>query len=129
MNSIQINCFLEAAEKRSFSVAAAALFISQPTFSRNIRMLDLFSELGISPKLLEAGSIQEQIGKVEMGEGIILINPFNSICYSPNVHCVEAKELKPQPFAIAWKKSGNSECVSLFSRFLQRYGNNRKQTP
>ena len=45
MNSLQINCFLEAAKYHSFSKAAEKLYISQPTFSRNIAMLE--QELGI----------------------------------------------------------------------------------
>lgn len=89
-------------------------------------MLALFRETGISPPIYEADSLQKQIGMVEMGEGIILINPNNSVCYSPNVHCLQIRELKPQPFAIAWKKAEVSESVSLFSRFLQRGGKKRK---
>ena len=92
-------------------------------------MKDLFSELGIDPEVLEAGSIQEQIGKVEMGEGIILINPNNSICFSPNVHCIRVKELEPQPFAIAWRNKDATESVTLFSRFLQQNDNNHKRIP
>lgn len=89
-------------------------------------MPQLFQKVGISPQIHEAESLQKQIGMVEMGEGIILINPNNSVCYSPNVHCLTIKELEPQPFAIAWRKAEVSECVSLFSRFLQRSGNMNK---
>ena len=46
MNSIQVNCFLEAAKCNSFSQAASNLYISQPTFSRNISALE--SELGVT---------------------------------------------------------------------------------
>ena len=46
MNSTQVNCFLEAAKQKSFSKAAAKLFISQPTFSRNISMME--AELGLT---------------------------------------------------------------------------------
>lgn len=92
-------------------------------------LLALFKETGISPPVYEAESLQKQIGMVEMGEGILLINPNNSVCYSPNVHCLKIKELMPQPFAIAWRKAEVPKCVSLFSRFLQRSGNRNKQTP
>ena len=93
---------------------------SESSASRNM-MLDLFRELEISPPFYEAGSIQEQIEKVEMGEGIILINPNNSICYSPNVHCIRIKELKSQPFAICWMKNTNDKGVRLFDRYLQSF--------
>ena len=56
----------------------------------------LFRSAGMDPPIREAGTMREQIEKVEMGEGLILINPGNYICYSPNVHCVNVKELKPQ---------------------------------
>lgn len=44
MNSIQIECFLKAAECLSFTKAAQELYISQPTLSRNISLLEV--ELG-----------------------------------------------------------------------------------
>lgn len=44
MNSIQIQCFLTAAKAKSFTEAADALFMSQPTFGRHIRTLE--QELG-----------------------------------------------------------------------------------
>ncbi len=93
---------------------------SESSATKNM-MLDLFRELEITPPFYEAGSIQEQIEKVEMGEGIILINPNNSICYSPNVHCIKIKELKPQPFAICWMKNTNDKGVRLFDQYLQNF--------
>ncbi len=54
MNRIQIRCFLETAKCLNFSKAAANLFISQPTLSRNISMLE--KELGI--KLFSRNSFQ-----------------------------------------------------------------------
>lgn len=44
MNSTQIQCFLTAARAKSFTEAADALFMSQPTFGRHIRTLE--QELG-----------------------------------------------------------------------------------
>lgn len=46
MNTIQIDCFMEAAKYRSFSAAAARLFVSQSTLSRNISLLE--QELGVT---------------------------------------------------------------------------------
>ena len=46
MNSMQIRCFLEAAKYKSFSKAASQLYISQPTISRNISLLE--EEVGFS---------------------------------------------------------------------------------
>ena len=85
-------------------------------------MLDLFQSLGISPPVCETASMQEQIQKVEMGEAIILINPYNSVCYSPNVTCVHARELLPQPFAVAWKKDPSAQGIKLFRDFLDAQG-------
>ncbi len=82
---------------------------------------ELCDSLEIHPPLYLASSLQEQIQLVEMGEGIILINPYNSICYSPNVHRIKIRELKPQPFALAWKKTDAPESISLFQTFLQTY--------
>lgn len=91
---------------------------------RNRTMLtELFTSLHINPPVYEAKSVQEQIEKVEMGEGMILINPNNSVCYSPNVNCVKIKEVLPQPFALAWKQHSENECVTLFQRFLKSEGN------
>ena len=95
----------------------------------NTMLFDLFSSLGVAPPVYEAKSMREQIEKVEMGEGMILINPNNSVCYSPNVNCVRIKELLPQPFAIAWKQHAGNECVTLFHRFLQTDGNMRGRKP
>lgn len=44
MTSIQITCFLTAAKAKSFTEAADALFMTQPTFGRHIRTLE--QELG-----------------------------------------------------------------------------------
>ncbi len=88
-------------------------------------LTELFASLHIDPPIYEAGSMQEQIEKVEMGEGMILINPNNSVCYSPNVNCVKIREVLPQPFALAWKQHTENECVTLFQRFLKSDGNNR----
>lgn len=46
MNTLQIDRFLEAAKCGSFSLAVSHLFVSQPTLSRNIVMLE--KELGIT---------------------------------------------------------------------------------
>ena len=45
MTSVQINCFITAAKYKSFSKAAAALYLSQPTLSRSISSME--EELGI----------------------------------------------------------------------------------
>lgn len=80
----------------------------------------LFEEAGISPRVILAESLEEQIQLVEMGEGAILINPYNYICYSPNVSCFHVAELKPQLFSLAWRKDGASEVVSLLIPSLRK---------
>ena len=86
-------------------------------------LTQLLASLDMQPPVYEAQSLQEQIQKVEMGEGMILINPYNSVCYSPNVSCVHIRELAPQPFALAWKQKPENDCVTLFQRFLKADGN------
>ena len=54
MNKIQIRCFLETAKCLNFSKAANNLYLSQPTLSRNISMLE--KELGL--KLFIRNSFQ-----------------------------------------------------------------------
>ena len=82
----------------------------------------LCAELGIFPAFMKARTLGEQIQRVEMGEGVILINPYNFICYSPNVTCIKIRELKPQLFAMAWKNEGAPESITLFQSFLQQRG-------
>ena len=105
--------------------------VANDSESRKSRALlrELFSDLKISPSVFETTSLREQIEKVELGEGMLLINPNNSVCYSPNVNCVKIKELVPQPFALAWKKETPNECVTLFQRFLQTECNTYKRNP
>ncbi|MBO4330913.1 MAG: LysR family transcriptional regulator [Oscillospiraceae bacterium] len=45
MNSTQLKCFIEAAERLNFTAAAEKLYISQPALSRNIAALE--EELGV----------------------------------------------------------------------------------
>ena len=40
MNSMQINCFLEAARSLNFTFAASTLYITQSTLSKNIIALE-----------------------------------------------------------------------------------------
>lgn len=81
-------------------------------------LAELCRSLEITPVLKKAKSLKEQIHMVEMGEGAILINPDNYICYSPNVTCVKVSELLPQPFSVAWKKTDAPASISLFQSFL-----------
>ena len=81
-------------------------------------LADLCRTLRISPVLKKAKSLKEQIHMVEMGEGAILINPDNYICYSPNVSCLRVQELLPQEFCIAWNKTDAPQSISLFQSFL-----------
>ena len=83
-------------------------------------LIALFDRFHMVPKMIRCSSIQEQIQTVEMGEAAILINPYNSICYSPTVHCIKVTELEPQPFAAAWKTRSGSEAVSCFHEFAMR---------
>ena len=46
MNSVQIRCFLEAARSGSFTEAAEKLYMTQPTFGRQISSLE--KELGFA---------------------------------------------------------------------------------
>ena len=82
----------------------------------------LCQESGINPPIQYVNNLHEQIQAVEMGEAMTLINPYNSICYSPNVNCVKVKELIPQPFAIAWSNDNSSEGTEYFHSFLANTG-------
>ena len=83
-------------------------------------LVELLGELGISPHLRTVPNIEAQIHTVEMGEGVMLINPYNSICYSPSVICVEVAELRAQPFALAWRKHSQSAAVKLLRTFVSQ---------
>jgi DNA-binding transcriptional LysR family regulator len=80
----------------------------------------------IKPSIHPVTSLQEEIQAVEMGEGIIAINPYNSICYSPNVHCLKLKELEAQPFSIGWKTTSDSDAIRMFRQFLGNYSKQHK---
>ena len=82
-------------------------------------LLELFERCQIAPRIIRCSSMQEQIQTVEMGEGAILINPYNAICYSPTVNCVKVAELEPQPFAVAWKAGSGSEAVRHFHEYAR----------
>lgn len=82
-------------------------------------MDELFCAVGITPNVIYAKSMEEQIQMAEMGQGALLINPYNYICYSPNVSCFSVAELKPQPFALAALQDRQSEGVSLLRPLLQ----------
>lgn len=82
-------------------------------------MARLFVAAGIDPKVIQAQTMEEQIQLVEMGEGAILINPYNYICYSPNVSCFTVAELEPQPFSLAWRKDSTSESLTLLCTQLR----------
>lgn len=83
------------------------------------RMLgDLFHTTNIHPPIVLAKNMRDQIQRVEMGEGAILINPFNYICYSPNISCFHVQELVPQPFSFACRKVDTPKAVSLFRPLL-----------
>ena len=86
-------------------------------------LMELFASIPMKAPVYVAQSIREQIEKVEMGERMILINPNNSVCYSPNVNCVQIREVLPQPFALAWKQHPENACVTQFQRFLKTGGN------
>ena len=86
-------------------------------------MEELFAAAHIDPPIVLVSSLEEQIQLVEMGEGAILINPYNHICYSPTVCCVRVAELQPQPFALAWRKDDASEGLSLLLAQLRLDGN------
>ena len=85
-------------------------------------MQELFRQAQVDPAIVLAPSIEEQIQLVEMGEGALLINPYNAICYSPTVCCVRVAELLPQPFALAWREDAASESLSLLLAQLERDG-------
>ena len=63
MTESQRNCFLAVAEHRSFSKAAAVLYVSQPAVSKNISILEeelgasLFNRQGKFVELTKAGEI------------------------------------------------------------------------
>ncbi|MBP3883787.1 MAG: LysR family transcriptional regulator [Olsenella sp.] len=111
------------AEDRTYSLAEFSDLTFVSVAERGDRpiagMLEgLFSEAGIDPHVILAESLSEQIQLVEMGEGAILINPFNYICFSPNISCFRVRELAPQPFAFAWRKVNEPRVISLLRPFL-----------
>ena len=86
----------------------------------------IFKDANLKPTIHPVASLQEEIQAVEMGEGIIAINPYNSICYSPNVHCIKLAELEAQPFSIGWKTASDSDAITMFRLFLEIYNKNHK---
>ena len=117
---------MDPVEDRVYSIRefASLPFVStdESESKHNTEMLlDLFRSCQMSPKIIRCSTMQEQIQTVEMGEGVILINPYNAICYSPTVHCLKVAELEPQPFAAAWKANSDSEAVRHFHDFAERY--------
>lgn len=81
-------------------------------------MDELFSSADMQPRVVLAKCLEEQLQMAEMGEGAVLINPYNYICYSPNVSCFTVAELKPQPFSFATLRGRQSEGVSLLRPLL-----------
>ena len=117
---------LPQVEDRSYSLTEFKTFPfvsvdEQESKHASAMLHNLCRDLGIHPVIHDVSSIQEQIQMVEMGEGVIPINPFNSICYSPNVNCIKIREFEAQPFAVAWKTASNSEGDRLFRSFLESY--------
>ena len=113
-----------AAEERPYSIRefAGLTFVSVTETECaciDRMMARLFVAAGIDPKVIQAQTMEEQIQLVEMGEGAILINPYNYICYSPNVSCFTVAELEPQPFSLAWRKDSTSESLTLLCTQLR----------
>ncbi len=71
MNTTQIDCFLQAAKERSFSQAAQKLYMTQPTFGRQISALE--QELGVP--LFTRGSSSTTLTE----EGQILYKGFSAM--------------------------------------------------
>ncbi len=88
MNSMQIQCFLKAAETLNFTDAAASLHISQPAFSRNIAQLErewnislfLRSNKQKATELTLAGQAMYDGLKVITGQYESLLKSAQSIC-------------------------------------------------
>lgn len=85
-------------------------------------LANLFKTANMQPKVILAKSMREQIEMVETGEGAILINPYNYICYSPNVCCIEVAELQPQPFSLAWRAGHEPESITLLRPLIDGLG-------
>ena len=118
-----------APENRSYSIAEFShlTFVSvcQDECSYIQEMMDeLFSSADMRPRIILAKSLEEQLQMAEMGEGAILINPYNYICYSPNVSCFTVTELRPQPFSLATLRGRQSEGISLLRPLLGDCDNN-----
>ena len=106
------------AEERTYSIREFSdltfVSVTESECAYISRMMErLFAAAGIDPTIIQAQTMEEQIQLVEMGEGAILINPYNYICYSPNVSCFTVAELEPQPFSLAWRKDSTSEGLTL----------------
>ena len=110
-------------EDRTYSIAEFSdltfVSVAEEGMKPIAALLDaLFEQAGINPRVILAESLEEQIQLVEIGEGAILINPYNYICYSPNVSCFHVAELRPQPFSLAWRKDDPPEAICLVAPLL-----------
>lgn len=81
------------------------------------RLLAACEKAGFSPDIREVEDMAAQITQLEMGAGVAGLNPFHSVCSSPNVCCVAIKEFEPQQFSIAWKKNSVNPVVTLFEQW------------
>jgi len=120
MNSMQIQCFLKAAQNLNFTESAAEMFISQPAFSRNISALE--EEWGIElfvrsnkrkdTALTDAGAV--------MYDGIInLREQFEN--YLHNAQSIQ--QGKSGTLRIGFIGAGqiNERLLDLFERFQKKY--------
>jgi DNA-binding transcriptional LysR family regulator len=122
MNSMQIQCFLKAAQNLNFTESAAEMFISQPAFSHNISALE--EEWGIElfirnnkrkdTLLTPAGAI--------MYEGMKnLRDQFdNYLQMAQSTHQGKSGTLR---MGISGAQQIDEHLLVLFSRFQQQYPN------
>ncbi|NLA86302.1 MAG: LysR family transcriptional regulator [Clostridiales bacterium] len=119
MNSMQIQCFLKAAQMLSFTESAAEMFISQPAFSHNISTLE--EEWGIS--LFDRNNKRKNT----------LLTPAGAIMYDgmKNLHS-QFKDLLQKAQSVHQGKSGilrigligsdriDEKTLVLFDRFQEK---------
>lgn len=83
------------------------------------RLMEACARAGFRPRIREVADMATQITQLELGAGVAGLNPFHSVCSSPNVRCVNIREFEPQLFSIAWKKSGAGDVVTMFAQWCK----------
>ena len=74
------------------------------------------AEAGFTPRVLEVGDLQELILEMELGHGIVGINPRHMVCCSPNLRALEVDEMRPMRFDLCIARSNKNPALSILRR-------------